>query len=67
MFSLHVCLFTTCVLVPAEAKRGRQIPSGIGALDSCWPPCGYKELNLGPLEVKLVFPTAESSLQFPKS
>ena len=32
MFCLHVCLCTTCVL---GARRGCQVPSETGALDSC--------------------------------
>jgi hypothetical protein len=33
--------------------------------DGCEPPCGYWELNSGPLEEQLVLLTTKSSLQIP--
>ena len=36
---------------------------GTGVIDSCEPPCGYGELNPGPLEEQSVLLTAEPSLQ----
>ena len=38
---------------------------GAGVTDSCEPPCGCWELNLGPLEEQPVLIDAEQSLQPP--
>ena len=51
VFGLQVCL---CESVGSP---------GTGVTDSCELPCGYWELNLGPLEEQLEFLTAEPSLQ----
>jgi hypothetical protein len=49
-------------LVPSEARRGAgSLETGV--TDSCKPPCGYWELNLGPLEKQPVLSIAESSLK----
>jgi hypothetical protein len=47
---MHICV------------RGVRVP-GTGVTDSCEPPCGCLELNLGPLEEQSVLLTAEPSLQ----
>jgi E3 ubiquitin-protein ligase NEDD4 len=44
--------------------RGVKSP-GTGVTDSCELPCGFWELNLGPLEKQQVLLTAEPTLQLP--
>jgi hypothetical protein len=60
MFSL--CAFMCTGVLPAYLCVGVGSP-GTEVTDSCEPPCGYWELNLGPLEEQPVFLTTESSLQ----
>jgi hypothetical protein len=45
--------------VPGEARKGARFP-GIGVMDGYALPCGFWEMNLGPLEELLL--TTESSL-----
>ena len=47
---MYVCAPCEC-LVPVEARReGIIIFAGTGVTDSYEPPCGFKELNPGPLQ-----------------
>lgn len=40
-------------------------PPGTGTIDSCEWPCGYRELNPGPLESQAVLLNTKPSLQLP--
>ena len=42
---MHGCM---CTSMPEESRK-HQIP-GTGVTDNCESPCGYWELNLGPLQ-----------------
>ena len=50
--------------MPSEKRKGDGIPD-TGVRDGCEPPCGFWELNLGPLKEQQVLLTAEPSLQLP--
>jgi hypothetical protein len=52
----HVCA------MPSEARRGCLSP-GTGVANSCELPCGWQELNPGPLQEQVVLLTAEPSPQ----
>lgn len=54
-------LYTMCMLVPAEVRRGTRFLE-TGVTGSYELPCGYWELNLCLLEEQLVFLTAEPFL-----
>jgi hypothetical protein len=55
-------------VVPAGVRRGIRVSGTERALDSgtedCEPPCGFWELNLGPLKEQQVPLTAEPTFQF---
>jgi hypothetical protein len=54
-------LYYICDWYPQRPEEGVRSP-GIGVTDGCEPPCGYWELNLGPLEQSVLL-TTEPSLQ----
>jgi hypothetical protein len=47
--------------VSKKVGRGCWVPR-TGVTDSCKPPCGYQEMNLGPLQEQSVLLPAELSL-----
>lgn len=59
MFSLHICLFTTCVQCPQQLEEGVR-----STRTESWQPfCGYWRQNQGSLEEQGVLLATESSLQ----
>ena len=57
IYLFYVCEYTVAVFM--HTRGGHQIP----ITDGCEPPCGYWELNSGPLEEQSVLLTTEPSLQ----
>jgi hypothetical protein len=49
---IYICGPQLCP-VPSKARRGNWI-SRTGILDTCEPPCVFRELNSGPLEEQLM-------------
>lgn len=63
VFLLFACLYTTC-MSGAHGNWNRALdPLQLGVTDSCAPPCGCWELDLGTLENQTVCLAAEPSLQ----
>lgn len=63
VFLLFACLYTTCMSGAHGNWNGALDPLQLGVTDSCAPPCGCWELDLGTLEDQTVCLTAEPSLQ----
>jgi hypothetical protein len=61
---LYVCLYIICMSGGQEGqKKASDSPLKLELQGSCGLPCGYWELNRGPLQKLQVFLTSESSLQ----
>ena len=58
MFFLHACFCTTGLKFQKRLEEGIRSP-GSGVTDGCEPPCGYGELNPGPLEEQPVLLTTD--------
>jgi hypothetical protein len=58
MYLFILCMCALSVCIPARQKR---VSDPI--TDGCEPPCGFWELNSGPLEEQTVLLTAEPALQ----
>jgi len=65
-FYLYVCMHVhpVCAWCLRRSEEGIRSP-GTGDKEGCEPPCGFWELNLGPLQEQQVLLTTEPSLQPP--
>jgi hypothetical protein len=58
---MDICTLRVYHTMTLETRRGHET-SGTGLSDLCEPPCGFWELNLGPLEKQPTLLTAEMCL-----
>jgi hypothetical protein len=62
---LKINLFILCIWVHCHCLQTHQKRALDSITDGCEPPCGFWEMNSGPLEEQPVFWTAEPTLQPP--